>query len=418
VIDGHPSADSPLNDDAFQPPTAELRDLVSDLADYEAARDSEAAAAARDAKPFDIEADLRSHHRIPNLIIGLLLIAVIVGGFMALYFGGLKLLKKTQGPEDYPGPGDTRVMVSIPAGADLEHIAQILLDKDVVKSAEAFIEAAIAHPSYFADIQAADYQVLTKMRAEDALKILGDPSNIVQAFFTIPEGFRNTQVFERIHTVTGVPVDELERLAANPGELELPDWADGVVEGYLSPNTYSYDATPTALEALKPMVDEFKRLIDELEFVAAAEALGISPADAVTMAGLVEREGGTLDYAADIAGVFYNRLRIGMPLQSDATVLYALNDPGTLNVTNEMLEFDSPYNTYLYPGLPPTAISNPGRVSLLAAVHPSDHDYLYFVATDPSMGVVKFARTWEEHEQNVAEFNAWCDANPVECGIA
>ncbi|MDR2620411.1 MAG: endolytic transglycosylase MltG [Propionibacteriaceae bacterium] len=414
VSGGRISAGSPLDDDAFQPPTAGLHDLVSDPN-----RVLETAAVdSWSEKPFDVEADLKAHHRIPNLIIGLVLIASIIAGFVMLYFGGLKLFSKLQGPEDYPGPGNVEIIITIPAGADVEHIAQLLLDEDVIKSAEAFIKAATAHPSYFADIQAADYKVRTRMRAEDALKILGDPGNVVQAFFTIPEGFSNARTFERIHETTGIPVDELELLAVDPGELELPEWANGVTEGYLAPNTYAYDATPTALEALKPMVDEFKRLIEELEFVAAAEALGVSPADAVNMAGLVEREGGTLQYAADIAGVFYNRLKIGMPLQSDATISYALNDYTILNLTEEMLAIDSPYNTYLHPGLPPTAISNPGRISLLAAVHPTEHDYLYFVATNPTLGTVKFARTLEEHEANVAEFNVWCDANPVECGTA
>ncbi|MDR1355173.1 MAG: endolytic transglycosylase MltG [Propionibacteriaceae bacterium] len=408
------ATNSPFVDDAFQSPTVELRELIVEpvMSDSDYYNVSEMG----DAAAFDVEADLKAHHRIPNIIIGITLLAIIVGGFVLLYFGGLKLLATTKSPEDYPGPGGAEIIVTIPAGADLGHIAQLLFDKDITASTEAFKKEAVSHPSYFADIQAADYRLRIKMRAEDALRILGDPSNVIQAYFTIPEGFRNTQVFERIHALTGVLVSELVAVADNPIDLELPEWANGVVEGYLSPNTYAYDATPSALEALQPMVAEFKRVTAEIDFVAAAQALGITPADAVIMAGLVEKEGGSLQYAADIAGVFYNRLRIGMALQSDATVLYALDNSGTLDVTDEMTSFDSPYNTYLYTGLPPTAISNPGRISLLAAVHPSVHEYLYFVATNPSIGEVKFARNWEEHLSNVAEFNAWCAANPTECG--
>ena len=125
---------------------------------------------------------------------------------------------------------------------------------------------------------------------------------------------------------------------------------------------------------------------------------------AVTLASIVEKETARSAERPIVAAVYSNRLRIGMPLQCDPTVIYALQRSGgyTGNLHHDDLAFDSPYNTYRYPGLPPGPIASPGRASLDAAVHPADADFLYFVSRND--GSHEFARTLDEHNRNVQKF--------------
>ena len=136
----------------------------------------------------------------------------------------------------------------------------------------------------------------------------------------------------------------------------------------------------------------------------AAAARHLSVRQAVTLASIVEKETARADERPLVAAVYTKRLRIGMPLQCDPTVIYALTKAGRYdgNIHKADLSFDSPYNTYRYPGLPPGPIASPGRASLEAAVHPADADYLYFVSRND--GSHEFARTLDEHNRNVQKF--------------
>lgn len=116
-----------------------------------------------------------------------------------------------------------------------------------------------------------------------------------------------------------------------------------------------------------------------------------------------------------VSAVIHNRLATGMPLQMDSTVHYALQDFGKVTTTAEDRAVDSPYNTYRYTGLPPGAISNPGKAALAAASQPSDIDSLFFVTVDLDSGETRFASTLAEHEANVAVFQQWCQANQGRC---
>jgi UPF0755 protein len=151
------------------------------------------------------------------------------------------------------------------------------------------------------------------------------------------------------------------------------------------------------------MVQRFKEVFTEDLRVAAA-AVRLTPREAVTLASLVEKETAQPAERPLVAAVYRNRLRIGMGLQCDPTVIYALQRAGryTGNLTRENLSFDSPYNTYRYAGLPPGPIAAPGRASLEAAVKPAAVDYLYFVSRNDGSHV--FARTLAEHNTNVRQF--------------
>jgi UPF0755 protein len=137
---------------------------------------------------------------------------------------------------------------------------------------------------------------------------------------------------------------------------------------------------------------------------AAARAQGLSPRQAITLASLVEKETAKLDERPIVAGVYLRRLKVGMPLQCDPTVIYALAQRNQYdgNLTRANLQVDSPYNTYRYPGLPPGPIAAPSRTSVEAAAHPERVDYLYFVSRNDGSHV--FARTLDEHNRNVRQY--------------
>ena len=371
---------------------------------------------ASDARVADPIGGRRRGSALKSLLAIFLSLGILLGGG---YFAYTKLADKwhelTQDAADYPGPGEQEILVDIPVGASLTDMGNLLFEKDVVASARAFVDAARDTPGS-STIQPGTYRLLTRMKASDAVAALLDRSRMVINRITIPEGLRNTVVLQRISEQTQVPVADLEATLANPSSLGLPPWANGKTEGFLYPSTYSYDTDPTAQEILSLMPAQFNSVTTELNFAAKAEAQRVSPYDAVTIASIIEKETTDPKYGPDIAQVLYNRLRRGMKLQLDSTVIYAVNSPGTITTSDEERANPSPYNTYVHEGLPPGAISNPGRSALESAVNPTTGDYLYFVAVNPDTGETKFASTSEGHEANVAEFQAWCRANSDRCG--
>jgi UPF0755 protein len=179
---------------------------------------------------------------------------------------------------------------------------------------------------------------------------------------------------------------------------EAPD-----LEGYLFPDTYTLPRKATAAQLVNRMVSSFeKALTPEIRQQALARGMGVR--QLVTLASIVEKETGKPEERPLVAAVYSNRLRIGMPLQCDPTVIYALDRMGHYNgnLTRADLQLDSPYNTYRHAGLPPGPIASPGRASLAAAAAPADAAYLYFVSRNDGSHV--FASTLDEHNRNVQEF--------------
>ncbi|MGE3958773.1 MAG: endolytic transglycosylase MltG [Vicinamibacterales bacterium] len=175
------------------------------------------------------------------------------------------------------------------------------------------------------------------------------------------------------------------------------------LEGYLFPETYAISRHAEAPQLVRAMVARFREVLGpDLRDAAAARDLSIR--QLVTLASIVEKETGAVSERPLVAAVYSNRLRIGMGLQCDPTVIYALQRAGRYdgNLRRDDLAFDSPYNTYRYPGLPPGPIAAPGQGALEAAARPADADYLYFVSRND--GTHAFARTLNEHNRNVQTF--------------
>jgi UPF0755 protein len=229
---------------------------------------------------------------------------------------------------------------------------------------------------------------------------------------TVPEGLRSEEVALLMERGGIVPAEDFRRaLAAEQYDFDFllgrPPGAG--LEGYLFPATYGFSRGVTAEEMVRRMLAAFDEQVTP-ELRQAAQATGLTLHEAVTLASIVEREAVKADERPLIAGVFLNRVRLGMSLDADPTVQYALaNDPASVErfgfwkqgLTLEDLQVDSPYNTYVNGGLPPGPICNPGLASLEAVAHPAQTGYLYFVAREDGSHV--FAETLEEHQRNVEE---------------
>jgi len=191
--------------------------------------------------------------------------------------------------------------------------------------------------------------------------------------------------------------------AKDPSAVQRIDPAATDLEGYLFPDTYLLPRRVDATQLVHGMVDRFEKALTP-ELVDAARARGLSVRQLVTLASIVEKETARSDERSLVSAVYANRLRIGMPLQCDPTVIYALMRAGSYNgnIRRDDLAIESPYNTYRVTGLPPGPIAAPGRDSLEAAAHPADSDVLYFVSRND--GSHEFARTLEEHNRNVQRF--------------
>ena len=212
---------------------------------------------------------------------------------------------------------------------------------------------------------------------------------------TIPEGYAIVQIAPLLVRALQVPPDSVDSAVSDSALRARLGVPAPTLEGYLFPDTYVFSPGTTARQAVAEMVDRFERAWKP-EYTAQLAVLGISRHAAVTMASIVEKEARLPEERAVIAAVYYNRLRKQMPLQADPTIQYALGHHVD-RVYYKDLTIESPYNTYLHPGLPPGPIASPGGASLRAAVTPANVPYLYFVAAPD--GHHEFRTTLAAHDQ-------------------
>ncbi len=339
----------------------------------------------------------KKRHAGRAVVIGVLLIALIVAalGYAAWFF----LLKAAP---DYQGQGQGNVVVTVSPGQSITSIGQELQEKGVVKSSDAFVDAA-SSDSRAKSIPTGSFALREKMSGEAALALLVDPSSRLVTKIAVPEGARLSEVIAESAKVTGIPVAEFEA-ALKAGDLGLPAYAKGNAEGFLYPATYEVQPKSTATDILKQMVAKFNEVAAKLNLEQRAVESGRSPYDVVITASLLEGEGTPTDFPK-IARVVDNRLAKGMPLQFDSTLNYATKS-SNIQLSKEQLELDSPYNSYKNKGLPPTPIGQPGEAALSAALAPEAGDWLYFVTVDPEKKVTKFTASYEEFQTFVQELNA------------
>lgn len=300
----------------------------------------------------------------------------------------------------YQGFSREGVFVDVPHGASARSIARLLAEKGVVRSRLAF--EALCRWRATRPLQAGEYFFDHPANTFEVHRILVE-GRVFQTQVTVPEGFTMFDIAELLSREGLVSRQEFLHAARNPGLVRDLAPTARSLEGFFFPATYNFPRHITAQEVTEAMVRRFREAWQSLPG-PAANPEGLSLHAVVTLASLVERETSVAEERAIIAGVFVNRLRRGIALQCDPTVIYALRlaDKYDGSLDSGDLRFESPYNTYRHPGLPPGPIANPGVAALRAAREPWPVDYLYFVAN--GQGGHLFSRTVEEHNRNVARY--------------
>jgi len=339
-------------------------------------------------------------------------LAVVVGGAYLAGTKGFHYLKDhLSHADDYSGPGHGKVLFEVKEGDSTTAIGRNLKNDGVVASVDAFLGAANGSK----DIQVGFYQLKKKMAAADAFKVLNNPKNIIKDTVTIPEGLRVVDIVAILAAQTKYSTADFDAALKDTSALGLPPYANGNPEGYLFPSTYPFGPKEKPVDMLKDMVDRWRQAASEHDLVAGAQKVGKTPAEVMTIASLVQAEGRGSDMPK-VSRVIYNRLdgpgskegTNGL-LQIDATVNYALNRKGVVAVTtDEAHNTDSPYNTYVHPGLPPGPINSPGDAAIDAALHPAEGPWYYYVTVDLATGETKFGVTYQDFLDFKAEYRQYC----------
>ena len=310
-----------------------------------------------------------------NLVVGLAMLGGLVGGVLMLAYYK-------------PGPLVDSKTVVIERGSGLPGIAAQLNQAGVIDNPPAAFTLGVLLTGKRGLLKAGEYEFSAQISMAQVAELMA----------------KGQVVVHKVTVVDGTTVkDVLAQLAAEPaltGQISQTP-----AEGTLLPETYFFNRGDTRDELLKRMQAAGQEALEKAWASRAPDLPVTSKLQVLTLASIIEKETGVPAERARVAGVFVNRLRQGMKLQSDPTAIYPLsNQTGDLGraLTLKDLELASPYNTYYAPGLPPGPIANPGLAALMAAVKPESHDYLYFVA-DGSGGHA-FASTLEAHNRNVAKW--------------
>jgi UPF0755 protein len=334
---------------------------------------------------------------IAPLLVLVLLIAAGVGGY--------KMYQKFQSP-DYSGSGTGEVTVQVLSGDTAESLAPRLVNLGVVASVNSFVSAA-KRSSDPTGLEPGFFHLHHHMNSALAYALLLNPASRVQSAVTIPEGLRLTQILARLGTAkTTISASAFEKAVKDTAALGLPAYANGNPEGYLFPATYDINPGMSALGVLQAMVTRFKQEAAAINLPQAAAAGHLTEGQVITVASILEAEGGNPKYYSRVAEVIYNRLNSHMDLGLDSTVNYALHRFGA-SLTVSQLHVNSPYNTFLHPGLPPGPIDSPGNTAIEAALHPAHGNLLYFVTVNLKTGLTEFTNS----PSVFAQFEAECQKN-------
>ncbi len=296
---------------------------------------------------------------------------------------------------------EKRVQIKIREGLSTAEIADRLAEKGVIDSSLKFRILARLR-GYDDKLRPGSYTFAVNMSDDDVFaKLLTGEKKMIK--FTIPEGFGVKEISERLYNLDLADKDDFLKVAADFAPYDYMRKRKNVffaAEGFLFPDTYTVESDMDIDELLTLMAGNFdERLTTEMR--VQAEKMGLSIYDLITLASLVEREVRFPEDRPIVAQVFLKRLKLNMPLQTDATLQYLMDTPKE-DVTIKDTEIDSPYNTYQHTGLPPGPIANPGMASIEAILNPADTDYLYFVAD--RRGHNHYAFTYEEHLNLVNQY--------------
>ncbi|HBJ73128.1 MAG TPA: endolytic transglycosylase MltG [Actinobacteria bacterium] len=319
----------------------------------------------------------------------LITLVVSVVALLAL----LLVFVTSRGGSDFSGPGSGEAVVIVVRGDSLSGIANTLVAAGVVASDTAFLDAAKSNDKA-QTIGPGRYTLRQQMSGEGALELMLDPKSRADSRLVLPEGLRLSQSIDASSEATGIPKEAFDDALAEPESLGIPAWAGDMPEGLLFPASYDLAGDETASAVLKMLVERFNQESRDLDLESRSAAQQLDPYSVVIIASMIQAEGHPADYAK-VARVIYNRLDADMPLQLDSTVAYGLGIT-QISLTADQLKSDTPYNTYVNRGLPPTPINSPGTAAIEAALAPAKGRWLYFVTVNPDTGETRFARNYQK----------------------
>lgn len=285
------------------------------------------------------------------------------------------------------GPLDHAVRVSVPEGSSVHSLARLLAKQGAISSSRSFVIFARLFGSG-SGIKAGTYRLKAHESAADILAQI-EGGKTVQQLVTIPEGMPSVMVRDRLMAETALT-----------GDIPVP------AEGSVLPESYSFDEGEARADVLKRMQAAMTKTLAEAWANRSANTAAKSPEQAVTLASIIEKETAVAAERPVVAGVYTNRLRLGMRLQADPTVIYPITKGKPLGrrIRKSELESSNPYNTYRQTGLPPGPIANPGKAAIIAALNPADTPALYFVAN--GQGGHIFSQTLDQQNANVHKWFA------------
>lgn len=334
------------------------------------------------------------------VIVGLVVALAVVAG---LGFVACRALAPSDDPATAPS-GQT-VTVTIPEGSGAAAIYAELESAGVLSDQEEFF-AELQRQGAEQSLKSGTYSFVTGADVSNVVRQLVEGPNTSEARLTVAEGLTEERLAAEVSSSLGIPEEEfLDQAKASNYVADYPflsEAADDSLEGFLYPKTYDFSGQDVDADVvIRAMLDQYQAEVVPLDLdaaaasVSAAYGIELDGYDLLTIASIIEREAVTEEDRPLVASVFCNRLRDGMPLQSDATMGYVTGG----EVTADDLRQESPYNTYLNQGLPPTPICTPSMASIQAAMEPAQTDYLYFlIIENGEYSNHTFSRTYEEHQ--------------------
>jgi UPF0755 protein len=300
----------------------------------------------------------------------------------------------------YKGYEGAEQFIEIPPGSGVPEITRRLQDAKVIRDARTF-RAALWWSGKGRSLKAGEYRFDAPLSALDVIDRI-ERGDVYTRRLTFPEGLTIREMADLYESKAFGTAKAFIAAATDAAAIRDLDPDANDLEGYLFPETYAIPRGMPAAQVIAAMVARFRAVYDDALQRRAKDG-GLTTRELVTLASLVETETGKAEERPLVAAVYRNRMKIGMAMQADPTVVYALEKAGRYdgNIRRADLAFDSPYNTYRYPGLPPGPIAAPGRASLEAAAAPADVKHLYFVSRNDGSHV--FADTLAQHNANVYE---------------
>ena len=296
--------------------------------------------------------------------------------------------------------------IYIRKGLTLNQVADSLYSKKIIPEKVTFkVSAFLLNAEE--RIKAGKYLIPDGLSYLEIVELLMKGVPTLQKLVTIPEGIWQFKLAGLLQRELGVDSLEIMQLSYDRPFLRSLRIESDTLEGYLLPETYYFEEGINAKGVLRKLSREMNKLFGN-KYSERLEELGMTKHEILTLASIIEAETNKSTEFAKISAVYHNRLKKGIMLQADPTVQYLKRHRKKYNrILFKDLEIRSPYNTYIYTGLPPTPINNPGKAAIKAALYPADNDYLFFVAD--GTGGHKFAKTLNEHNQNVRAYRQWRD---------